>query len=125
MLISFFFFENGTVYAIMWENTECIVVFPLQQRLRERASIFRYTYIANLVNSAKIRKDAVLRFGIGSTGYWWQQSQAREVSYTDVSVISASFANNFCDIVSPADNRDSNTNNSLPIRIPASIAVES
>ena len=30
-------------------HTECIVAFPLQQLLRERATMLRYTYIAYLV----------------------------------------------------------------------------
>jgi len=31
------------------DNTECIVVFPLQQWLRERPTMLRYTCIAYLV----------------------------------------------------------------------------
>jgi hypothetical protein len=79
----------------MWENTERTVAFPLPQRLHERASMFRSTYIANLVNSAKIRKDAALRFstpcriGIGDN-----KAKLEKVSYNNLSVISASFSNN-------------------------------
>jgi len=70
-----FFFENPTVYEIMWKNivepespqmkiwrmriscwmpkatntlSECVIfiAFPLQQWLHERATMLRYTYIA-------------------------------------------------------------------------------
>jgi hypothetical protein len=30
-------------------NTKAIVLFPLQQKLRERATVLRYTYIAYLL----------------------------------------------------------------------------
>jgi len=80
MFNKFFFFENLTVYEIMWKkygragqatayniiwrmrvaywltkitNTDSeyviLIAFALQQRLRERASILRYMYIACLV----------------------------------------------------------------------------
>jgi len=78
----------------MWENTERIVAFPLQQRLHGRASIFRSTYIANLVNSAKIRKNTVLRFSTpGRLGIGDNKAKLEKVSYTNLSVISASFSN--------------------------------
>jgi hypothetical protein len=31
------------VDGVIWENTECIVKFLLLQRLRERATVLRYT----------------------------------------------------------------------------------
>ena len=34
----------------MWKNTECIVAFPRQQWLRERATMLRYMYTACLVS---------------------------------------------------------------------------
>jgi hypothetical protein len=79
----------------MYENIERTVVFPLQQRLHERASMFRSTYMANLVNSAKIRKDTVLRFSTpGRLGIDDNTAKLENVSYTNLSVISASFSNN-------------------------------
>jgi hypothetical protein len=79
----------------MWENTETVVAFPLQQRLHERASMFRSTYIANLVNFAKICKDTVLRFSTpGRLGIGDNKAKLEKVSYTNLSVTSASFSNN-------------------------------
>jgi len=75
-----FFFENRTVYEIMWKNVvergrpqmiiwrmriacwipkatnahtgcEILIALPLQQWLHERASMLRETYIASLVSS--------------------------------------------------------------------------
>jgi hypothetical protein len=67
------FFENRAVYKIMWKNTvergrpqmtiwrrriACwispsqhviLIASPLQQRLHERATVLRYTYISGLV----------------------------------------------------------------------------
>jgi hypothetical protein len=92
---SIFFFETRTVYAIMWENTESTVASPLQQRLHERASMFRSTYIANLVKSAKLRKNAALRFSTpGRLGIGDNKSKLEKVSYSNLLVISASFSNN-------------------------------
>ena len=74
-LFFFFFFENPTLYEIMWKNTtepnkllmiiwwvriacwvtkatsthsdyEFLIAFPLQNLLQESASILRYSYIA-------------------------------------------------------------------------------
>jgi NADH/NAD ratio-sensing transcriptional regulator Rex len=74
----------------MWENAESTVVFPIQKRLHERASMFRSTYIANLVNSAKIRKDRVLRFSTsGRLGIGNNTAKLQKVSHTNLSVISA------------------------------------
>ena len=79
----------------MLENTDSTAAFPLHQRLHGRASMFRSTYIASLVNTAKIRKDAVLRFstpdrlGIGDN-----KAKLEKVSYTNLSVISESLSNN-------------------------------
>jgi hypothetical protein len=33
----------------MWKNTKSIVVFPLQQRISDLATMLRYTYISSLV----------------------------------------------------------------------------
>ena len=78
MFSNFYFFENRAVYEIMWKHIVewdrpqmkirrmrvalgipkatdrhseyvIIIAFPLQQRLHERASMLRYTYIACLV----------------------------------------------------------------------------
>jgi hypothetical protein len=73
------FFENRAVYEIMWKKYGTagqatddnvahfmlytsgykhtfiyviIIAFPLQQRLREFASMLRYMYIVNIVNHA-------------------------------------------------------------------------
>jgi len=47
------FFLNRAVYEIMWKNTQSeyviLISVPLQQRLHERASMLRYSYIACLV----------------------------------------------------------------------------
>jgi hypothetical protein len=78
MINNVFFFENLTVYEIIWKNnvepdrqpqlttgrmckacwipkaknthSECVILiaFPLQRWLHERASVLRYTYIARL-----------------------------------------------------------------------------
>jgi len=77
-VFNIFLLENRTVYEIMWKNivergrpqmaiwrmhiarwipkatkihSKCVIIisFPRQQRLRERASILRYTYLAFLV----------------------------------------------------------------------------
>jgi hypothetical protein len=79
MLSNFLFFENRAVYQIKWKNIVergrpqmiirrtriacwipkdintqkvCVIVIasPLQQWLNERASMFRYTFIAYLVH---------------------------------------------------------------------------
>jgi len=78
----------------MWENTDHIVAFPLQQRLHGRASKFRSTYIANLLNSAKILQDTVLRFStLSRLGIGDVKAKLEKVSYTSSLVISASFSN--------------------------------
>jgi len=87
MFNKFFFFENLTVYEIMWKkygragqatayniiwrmrvaywltkitNTDSeyviLIAFALQQRLRERASILRYMYIACLVTCNVVKE---------------------------------------------------------------------
>jgi hypothetical protein len=79
----------------MWENTERTVASPLQQRLHERVSMFRSTYIANLVNSDKIHKDTVFIFSTpGRLVIGDNTAKLENVSYTNLSVISASFSNN-------------------------------
>jgi len=81
----------------MWENTERTVAFPLQKRLHERALMLRSTYIANLVNSAKIHKDRVFRFSTpGRLGIGDNKAKLEKVSHTNLSVISAQFSNNLC-----------------------------
>ena len=76
----FFFFENRALHEIIWKNTVersrtqmtiwrmriafwipkatntyseyvALTALPLQQRLHERASMLRYTYIASLVQA--------------------------------------------------------------------------
>jgi len=73
--VTFFYFENGTVYEVMWKNVVQLgrpqftiwrirfaswmpkatntylehvirIALPLQQCLHERSSVLRYTYIA-------------------------------------------------------------------------------
>ena len=111
----------------MWENTERIVAFPLQQRLHKRASMFRFTWIANLVNSAKIHKDTVFSFSTpGRLGIDDNTARLEKVSFSNLSVISASFSKNLSKWHRvTGDSRDSNSKNSLPIKVPASIAIES
>jgi len=47
MIYTFFFLENP--YMGYCGRTQCIFAFQLQQWLRERATLLRYTYIACLV----------------------------------------------------------------------------
>jgi hypothetical protein len=44
---------NNILYSWQWrvsqQNRECIVLFPLQRRLGERAEMLRYSYITTFV----------------------------------------------------------------------------
>jgi hypothetical protein len=45
-----FFSGSRAVYGVMWTKHKCIIAFPLQQWLRERGTVLRYTYyISSLV----------------------------------------------------------------------------
>jgi len=46
------FSENRAVSEKMWKNTKCIVTFPLQQWLRERVTMLRYSTLPVLLKKS-------------------------------------------------------------------------
>ena len=47
--------ENRALQFIMWTSAESFAAFPLQQLLRETATMLRYTYIAYLATVALLQ----------------------------------------------------------------------